>query len=66
MTNQRPDRHSFAAGVGIAVLMMLCCAGPVLIAAGALGAIGAALANPFVIAIGALVAVVAVVWAVRR
>lgn len=47
-------------------LMVLCCAGPTLVAAGVLGSVGAFLGNPVVIAAGVLLAVAAVVIVVRR
>lgn len=53
-------------GVGAAVLAVVCCAGPALLAAGAVAAVGAWLASPWVI--GAAVALLAgaVLWTVRR
>ncbi|WP_219418053.1 hypothetical protein [Pseudonocardia nigra] len=66
MSDQHRDHWSVAAGSAFAGLMVLCCAGPALLAAGALGALGAVLANPVVIAIGVLLAAVAVLWAFRR
>ncbi|MGH3864391.1 hypothetical protein [Actinokineospora sp.] len=67
MTDRRHDRRSLAPGTGIVALMLLCCAGPALVAAGALGALGAILTNPFVLAASAVLAVPAIAaWAVRR
>ncbi|PND53847.1 hypothetical protein [Rhodococcus sp. ENV425] len=53
------------AGIGAALLMIACCAGPALIAAGALGAVGGILGNPWVIA-AAVLALAAAVTAVIR
>nr|WP_179367770.1 hypothetical protein [Streptomyces albidoflavus] len=55
-----------AAGIGAALLMIACCAGPALIAAGALGTIGGFLGNPWVIAAAVLILAAAVTAAVRR
>lgn len=55
-----------AAGIGAALLMIACCAGPALLAAGALGAIGGFLGNPWVIAAAVLVLAAAVTTVVRR
>lgn len=60
-----PRWGSLAWGGGVAVLMVVCCAAPALIAggvaAGALGALGAWLSNPWVIGLAvALAALVAV------
>jgi mercuric ion transport protein len=56
----RPGRGGIAVIVG-GLTLVLCCAGPVLVAGGALSAIGAAVCNPVVIALGALVVLAAVV-----
>lgn len=48
-----------AAGIGAALLMVICCAAPALVAAGALGALGAWLSNPWVI--GAAIALAAAI-----
>ncbi|ASU85870.1 hypothetical protein CDO52_26445 [Nocardiopsis gilva YIM 90087] len=47
--------------IGFAAAMALCCAAPVLIAAGGLGLIGALLADPYLIG-GALLALAATIW----
>jgi hypothetical protein len=74
-TNDQPPRrdqepsHAGMAAVGIggaAVLMIVCCAGPALIAAGALAGIGGFLGNPWVIAAAAVVLVAAVTAVIRR
>ncbi|MGW5214804.1 mercury transporter [Streptomyces sp. NPDC004051] len=46
---------TMAAGIGAAVLMVICCAGPALVAAGALAGIGGLLGNPWVIATAVVV-----------
>ncbi|HET8589914.1 MAG TPA: hypothetical protein VFM01_09805 [Nakamurella sp.] len=70
-THRPPRNHSepsgaalTAAGIGAALLMIACCAGPALIAAGALGAIGGFLGNPWITAAAALVLVSALTVAV--
>jgi mercuric ion transport protein len=55
-----------AAGIGAALLVIVCCAGPALIAAGVLGAIGGVLGNPWMIAAAIVVLVAAVTTVVRR
>jgi mercuric ion transport protein len=55
-----------AAGIGAALLVIVCCAAPVVLAAGALATIGAWLANPWVIAAGAALLIAALTLAVRR
>lgn len=55
-----------AAGAGAGALMVLCCAGPTLVAAGVLGSVGSFLGNPLVIATGVLLAVAAVVIVVPQ
>jgi mercuric ion transport protein len=59
-------RSHNAVGIGAVVAMVLCCIGPALVAAGALGAVGGLLGNPGVVVAGAAVAAAAVVAAVRR
>lgn len=54
------------ATAGAVALAVLCCAGPVLIAAGALGALGAFLRSPLVLAAAGIVFVAAVVWVLVR
>ncbi|MEU0118654.1 hypothetical protein ABZ137_34490 [Streptomyces bobili] len=55
-----------AAGIGAALLMIACCAGPALMAAGAVAGIGGFLGNPWVIAAAVLVLAAAVTAAVRH
>lgn len=62
----RSDTGHPLTGVGLALLVIACCAGPVLIAAGALGALGAWLASPWVIAAAVVLMIAAVTAAVRR
>ncbi len=67
-TADRPTRGAAQAGLGFGavVLMLLCCAGPALLAAGALGSLGAFLGNPLVILAGSVVAAAAVIGVGRR
>ncbi|NUP46362.1 MAG: hypothetical protein HOW97_03465 [Catenulispora sp.] len=61
-----PGPGGLLAGIGAAVAVIVCCAGPALLAAGVLGAVGAFLANPWVIVAAAVVVGTAVVTTVRR
>jgi mercuric ion transport protein len=54
------------AWMGAVAALVVCCAGPGLLAAGVLGAIGAVLVNLWVITAAALLAAGAVAWRVRR
>lgn len=55
-----------ALGLGAVVLMVVCCAGPALIAAGVLAGIGRFIGSPIVIAGAVVLALVAVTAVVRR
>jgi hypothetical protein len=55
-----------AAGIGAAVLVIACCAGPALVAAGVLGALGGFLGSPWVIAAAIVVLAAAVTAVIRR
>lgn len=55
-----------ALGFGAVALMVLCCARPVILAAGALGSVGAFLGNPLVILVSFFLAAGAVVNVARR
>ncbi|WP_406690319.1 hypothetical protein REH65_31105 [Saccharopolyspora sp. ID03-671] len=65
-TSRKADLRSAGAVLGLMTLAVLCCAGPALIAAGALGALGAWLANPWVLAAAVLLLVGLGAWALRR
>ena len=52
--------------VGIGTALLVCCAGPVLIASGALGVLGGALGNPWLIGAAVVVVFAAVVVTLRR
>lgn len=62
----QPAGRTIAAGLGVAVLLVVCCAAPVLLAAGVLGAVGAWLSSPWVIGAAVTVAVLAVVTVLAR
>lgn len=47
------------------LLMVVCCAGPLLVAGGALGAIGGVLRNPWLITVGAVVLLTGTVHVLR-
>lgn len=53
-------------GSGVAVFAVVCCAGPALIAAGAVGVIGGWLGSPWVIGAAAALLLAAVLWTVSR
>lgn len=53
-------------GSGVALFAVVCCAGPALIAAGALGVIGGWLGSPWVIGAAVALLVAAVVWTMSR
>lgn len=61
-----PGAGMVAAGLGAALLVIVCCVGPALVAAGALGAIGGLLGNPWVIAAAVVVAAAALTLVVRH
>lgn len=66
MSQDKTSGFGAARGVGVVAAMGLCCAGPVLVAAGALGAIGGFLLNPLVIVAAVGLALAAVVGVGRR
>ncbi|MEU9279742.1 hypothetical protein [Streptomyces sp. NPDC048341] len=65
--NDRPSRPTGAlAAVGAGLVMVACCAGPVLLAGGALGALGGVLRNPWIIAAATAVVAAAIAVLVHR
>ena len=68
MTGRR--EHSGVRGalglLGAGLVMVLCCAGPLLLTGGALGAAGGALRSPWLITVGAVTALIAVAHALHR
>jgi hypothetical protein len=66
----RPPQHESPTGVltvlGAGALMVLCCAGPILLASGVLAGLGAALRNPWLIGIGAAVLAAAIIYTATR
>lgn len=58
--------RSTLATIGIVLLPVLCCGLPVLIVSGALGGIGAALGNPWVIGAAVVLALLLLATRVRR
>ncbi|MCA4135458.1 hypothetical protein [Arthrobacter sp. M4] len=63
----RPGReHTLAAGIGVAAAMILCCAGPVLIATGALGAIAGFFSNPLVLLAAAALLLTGIAAVIRQ
>lgn len=59
-------RRTRLAATGIVLIPVLCCGLPLLVAAGGLGVVGSILGQAWLIGLAALLAVVAVWWAVRR
>ncbi|NUP39791.1 MAG: hypothetical protein HOY76_22980 [Streptomyces sp.] len=64
-SRERSGLGGIAAGVGAGLLMVVCCAGPLLVAGGALGAVGGALANGWLITVGAVVLLAGTGYALR-
>lgn len=62
----RSDSSGLLAVIGIGGAMVLCCAGPVLLAAGAAGVLGGALRSGWLILVAVGLVVAAVVLAVHR
>lgn len=63
-----PSPHPLRDGLGMAALVavpVLCCAGPALLAAGALGVLGSWLLSPWLIGAAVLLALGAVAWRLR-
>lgn len=54
-----------AVAVGAALLMVSCCAGPLLLGGAGIGAVGGALANPWLITVGAVVILAGTGYALR-
>ncbi|APU43430.1 hypothetical protein [Streptomyces sp. TN58] len=55
VSRERSGLGEVAAAVGAALLMVACCAGPLLMAGGALRAVGGVLRNPWLITVGVVV-----------
>ncbi|MCZ7456153.1 hypothetical protein [Streptomyces sp. WMMC940] len=64
-SRERSGLGGFATVVGAGLLMVVCCAGPLLVAGGAMGAVGGALANPWLITVGAVVLLAGAGYALR-
>jgi hypothetical protein len=65
--DQEPSGTRMAtARIGAVLLAIICCAGPALLASGALGAIGGFLGNPWVITAAALLLAAAATAVIRR
>lgn len=66
MPKRSSNAPEAAFGIGAAVLMVACCAGPALLAGGLLSAVGRVAGNPLVIGAGVLIAVAGVVAVLTR
>ena len=62
----RPDSSGLLAVLGIGGAMVLCCAAPLLLAAGAAGVLGGALRNGWLVLVAVGLAAAAVAGTVRR
>lgn len=68
MTDPKPEGRplrSVLGGIGAVVVVLLCCGGPVLLGAGALGVVAAALTSPWALAAPVLILLVAGAVGVR-
>ncbi|HEU5006829.1 MAG TPA: hypothetical protein VFT67_07650 [Jatrophihabitantaceae bacterium] len=61
-----PSQAGLLATLGVVVVAVLCCAGPALLAGGALAGLGGLLRNPWLIGVGAVIVVTAISLAMRR
>lgn len=61
-----PSPAGILATLGAVVVAVLCCAGPALLAGGALSGIGGVLRNPWLIGVGALILAAAVIYTLRQ
>lgn len=64
-SRERSGLGGIAAAVGAGLLTVVCCAGLLLVAGGALGALGGALANPWLIAVGVVMLLAGTGYAVH-
>ena len=61
-----PSRTGILTTLGVGALAVLCCAGPALLAGGALSGLGGVLGNPWLIAVGAVLVVAALGYPIAR
>ena len=66
MSRRSGDTKGVLAVIGLGAAMVVCCAGPVLIGAGAAGVIGGALRSPWLIGAAVVLAVAAIVYTTMR
>lgn len=66
MKDSGSGRSDITFGVGAVLAMAFCCAAPLLVAAGVLGAVGSVFRNPFVIAAAAILVFLFLTGARRR
>ncbi|MFG3309522.1 hypothetical protein [Streptomyces wuyuanensis] len=64
-SGERSGLSSVAVAAGAGLLMVVCCAGPLLVAGGALGAAGGILANGWLITVGAVILLAGAGYALR-
>lgn len=65
-SRERSGPGGVAAAVGAALAAVVCCALPLLVAGGALGTVGTALRNPWLITVGVVLLVTGTVYVRRR
>lgn len=64
--NKPTDTRGMLATIGLGAAMLVCCALPLLLAAGALGALAGVLRSPWLLAAAAAVVAIALAVAVRH
>ncbi|MBT2529780.1 hypothetical protein J7E91_31475 [Streptomyces sp. ISL-99] len=64
-SGERSGLGGVAAVVGAGLLMVVCCASPLLLAGGALGAVGGILASGWLITVGAVIILAGTGYALR-
>ncbi|MER7815817.1 mercury transporter [Streptomyces sp. NPDC096153] len=64
-SGERSGLSSVAVAAGAGLLMVVCCAGPLFLAGGALGAVGGILANGWLITVGAVILLAGTGYALR-
>ncbi|MEU9238288.1 hypothetical protein [Streptomyces sp. NPDC048385] len=64
-SRERSGLGGIASVVGAGLLVVVCCAGPLLVAGGTLGAVGGALASPWLITVGGVVLLAGTGYALR-
>lgn len=66
MNETKKSRPNGSLGVVAVIGLAICCAGPVLIAGGALGVVGGLISNPLVVVLGIALVAVALLVTIKR